>query len=823
MRHQGFVGLVVALGVLLSGRGRAPGQDEAEPLRLSGLFPVAPRATVTEAWGTLEFTIENLGDTAKLARVVVFYPDQRDVQYAREVWVPAHSRVISWLTVGPAPEDKAQISRQIAYQLFDRTRGANREVDTREPDRIHTRAVPYRRRDSTTAVYADAATEEHEPDPFDHRDSPAAEAVRLAQTFRDVCWLSERVSLIRARYLPTVPEAFDGIDQIVLASNRLAADSPGRRALRQWVLQGGTLWVLLDRVDPEVVAPILGEDLRFHVVGRTSLTSLRLRAARREHIPPEKREFDRPVELVRVVLSGSETPLFEANDWPAAFSQPVGRGRVVFTTLGARGWYRPRTPRDPRSRFENAPDLPIGTEAFQELAARLYGQREGDPFNPNDLAPLLTAEIGYEVVGRRTAGAILAAFLVGLVAVAVALRRSRWPEVVGVGAPAVAVAAALAFVVAGASSRRGVPPTAATAAVVSVSPDGEAMWEGLFAVYNPSSGEVELSAPRGGLVDFDQTGLEGSVRRRVQTDMAAWHWEGLSFPAGVRAGPFRAAGRADVSAVARFGSRGLEGQLSTGAFRDPDDAVIQTGVGAALAVRLGADGSFSANSDDLLPADQYIPGAVLTDRQQRRQDVYRRYFATTKRPDGLDHFYVWAEADQLPFVVAGARRTVGQVLVAVPIRYEYPSGESVLIPNGFIPFAAVQEGRSYAPRMEHTEPVRSRLRFQLPTGGRAFTVERATLVARVRAPSRKFSVLGIADAQAVPVLEQLNPSGTMRVEINDPRLLRTDERGGLYLEIAVGERIGPDGREQPAGLREAVLKWQIEALGLEVVGRAAKE
>jgi hypothetical protein len=380
-------------------------------------------------------------------------------------------------------------------------------------------------------------------------------------------------------------------------------------------------------------------------------------------------------------------------------------------------------------------------------------------------------------------------------------------------------------VIAGGSSRRAVPPTAAAAAVVTVTPDsGDEQWEGVFAVYNPASGGVDVSAPRGGLVDFDQTGLEGSIRRRVETDLAAWHWESLAFPAGVRMGPFRATGRSGVSAVARFGPGGLEGRLSAGGFRDPADAVIRTRLGATFAVRLEADGSFRVNSDDLLPAGQYLSGAVLTDRQQRRQDAYRRFFAKTKPPaDDRNVLYVWAEAGELPFAVAGATRTVGQVLLAVPVAHEYVGGESVLIPDGFIPYAAVIDGRQVPPRLEHTEPVRSRLRFQLPTGGRPFTVERATLASRVSAPSRKFVVLGVAEGQTVQLFEQLGASGSIRVEINDPRLLRTDPQGGLHIEVAVSERIGPDGREKPFSLREEGVKWQIESLGLEVFGQFAKE
>ena len=86
-----------------------------------------------------------------------------------------------------------------------------------------------------------------------------------------------------------------------------------------------------------------------------------------------------------------------------------------------------------------------------------------------------------------------------------------------------------------------------------------------------------------------------------------------------------------------------------------------------------------------------------------------------------------------------------------------------------------------------------------------------------------FVVLGVAEGQTVQLYEQLGASGSIRVEVTDPRLLRTDPQGGLHLEIAVSERIGPDGREQPFSLREEGVRWQIESLGLEVLGRFAKE
>ena len=161
----------------------------------------------------------------------------------------------------------------------------------------------------------------------------------------------------------------------------------------------------------------------------------------------------------------------------------------------------------------------------------------------------------------------------------------------------------------------------------------------------------ELGAEHGGEVDLDQSGLEGQTRKRIQTDIDAWHWEDLAFPAGVRMGPFHSTITARASAVGRFGSGGLEGRLDVGTFQNPADAVLLTRSGSVLATHLNPDGTFAVGPESDLPADQYLPGSVLTDRQQRRQNVYRKLMAHPRPPhlNGHDRLLVWAETSEVPF------------------------------------------------------------------------------------------------------------------------------------------------------------------------------
>ncbi len=842
--------VAVALGLVFLATAAARGQD-AGALRLEGLVPVGGLNVATESWGTFGFTVENRGPVDRDARVLVFYPERPDVQFGRDFWVPAGARVTGWLPIGPAPAQRSATGREVKFLLYDRTGGDPHALPPAGDDRLRNRAVPYRKREPTTAVLLDAVVNDgDDPDPLAREDSPAHQAVLFARTFRLARGLSETLVLVADKFLPSTAETFDGVDQFVLAGNRLAADPLGRAALRHWVQQGGTLWVMLDLVDPGTVAPVLGDDLGFRVVGRTSLTTVRLRRAGED--AAEARELEKPVDFVRVALAGDETVYYEQDGWPAAFSVPVGRGKVVFTTLGGRGWHRPRGPRqeqqsspppkgpngpprqqrqqetgEPRAPFEHYPDLPVPLPPLDRLAAEIYPEPAAGGFRPDDFAPLLTAEVGYAVVGRGTAALLLGGFVLALAGVGLGLRRTRRPEAVGWLAPVAAAVAAGLFVALGVATRRAVPPTAGAAAVVDVAPGtGEGAATGLFAVYRPDSGPTRLGGEHGGIVELDPAGLEGQTRRRVQTDLGAWHWEGLSLPAGLRFGPFRAAVRTGpVAAVARFGPDGVEGRLEAGRFRDPADAVLLAPAAEPVAVRFGEGGTFAAGPGDVLAPGEFLTGAVLTDRQQRRQEVYRKLLANPvpKHLEGRDLLLAWAAAADVPFSFGGESRTFGESLLVVPLAFERPAaGTRVTVPRGFVPCHSVVQGRPRPVTPEGTRPTDVRLRFDLPPSVRPLAVERATLLVRLRAPGRRVSLAGFADGARVPLQETESPVAPIRVEVADPRLLRPDADGGLEFGLSIGERADASGATDVRRADTGDV-WRIEAIGLEVVGRVGAD
>jgi hypothetical protein len=797
-----------------------------EPLRLAELVPGGVRSSVTEAWGTLDFKLTNFTDADREARVLVFFADQPDVQYGRDVWVPAHSTRSTWLAVGPASAQSAAGARSIESLLYDRTGGQDRLILPPTEERVRSRVVPYRKREPCTSILLDDTPDGAAFGELPQPASPAEEAIELARTYRLALGMSEQVQRLYGP-LPATPEGFDGTDYFVLASARLAQDPVGVRALRQWLERGGKVWVPLDRIDPDVVAPFLGDGLDFQVVDRIGLTSFKVEAphlGRAGQGPLQ--HYDRPVEFARVLLPPQERVSHFVNGWPAWFLRPVGRGRVLFTALGPRAWIRPRKATDGPSPYPEFPSQSVPLDALRDLA--LEEQRLEPVGAPpvEAFRPLLTQEIGYSVVSRGTVAGVFAGSLAVGLALALVLRRARRRELVGWLGPAAALGAALVLLALGEWARRATPPTVAVGEVVTPGPGtDEAAVQGLLEVYRPESGPADLGVRRGGLFDLDMTGGEGRGRRLVLTDLDAWHWENVALPAGVRSGPFRCTvpTGGPLAAFARPGPNGLEGRVQAGPFQDLADAVLTSAGDRNLAVRLGPDGGFGTGPEEPLPAGQFLPGAVLSDVQQRRQEIYRDLLKRTAatRGEGRTMLLAWARPIDLGFTLPPGARQAGSALLLIPVRLERPEpGRRVTLPGPLLPFRRLLDEQVVRPTLEGTEAADVRLRFQVPPEVLPFQVERARFTVRINAPGRRVTLAGVAEGNPVELGRADSPLEPLRVELAEERLLRTDAEGGLQVHFSVSKPLqgGEPGRnaqpDQP---------WKVEYVELEVTGEAAPE
>jgi hypothetical protein len=819
------------------------------------------------------------------ARVLFSYQDEPDVQYGRDIWVPARSKLRSWLLGGPVPKPELNRDRpwrQIDYFLYDLSGGKEELIPPSVGQEVvRSRSVAYlsRTRASSVAPPAQKAgpgegrvparPQNSSPeklqelrDPFTallvdpelsvnlplgaipNPDRRAAEARLLTLVFRHARNLSEQIQEVSPDFLPPTPEAFDGIDHFVIASTRLTRDCAFVQALRRWLEQGGKVWVMLDLVDPEVLAPLLGDALDFQVVDRVRLTRFRIEmqplaqtasAGDQGKEAPRADELqlhEQPVDFVRVLLPAGEHAAHTVNGWPAWFSRSVGRGKVVFSTLGPRAWFRPRRFSGrggdlPSPYQKNYPNLPVPLEPLEWMGGVLQPPQENEAFDVKEFRPALEEEIGYSVISRGTVGLVFGAFLVVVLGVGFALRKSGRPELLGWLAPAAALGAMAVFVGMGQFSRRAVPATVAVFQVVEANTGSEeAPVHGMLAVYRPDPGPAPAGADEGGLFDLDREGLKGRTRRFLLTDRDAWHWENLALPVGVRMAPFQFTLPLErpLTAVAHFSQEGVEGRLEAGPFHGFADALLSTAAGRNLAVRLQPDGSFRAGTGDVLPEGQFLAAGILNDRQQRRQQLYRALLrqSAIRTLESHNVLMVWAEPADLHFTLAPEARTIGSALLVVPLQLERPApGAQVTIPGPLLACIRIL-GRGVArPTMASNLAMEQELRFQLPAAVLPFKIERARLLAKINAPARSVTIAARPGGNLVELHRVDSPLDPIQLDITGDRLPQLDEHGGLNLRISLSEAL--KGPEVTSDLFQQGYRWTIEYLEVEVTGRTASE
>jgi hypothetical protein len=318
---------------------------------------------------------------------------------------------------------------------------------------------------------------------------------------------------------------------------------------------------------------------------------------------------------------------------------------------------------------------------------------------------------------------------------------------------------------------------------------------------------------------LDMSGLEGQTRRMVTTDIDAWHWENLTLPAGVRLGWFRSVARTaePISCVAGFGPSGLGGKLSARAFSGLGDVLIQAPSRRVFSVRPTRDGAFTIGANDLLSADQFIADAVLSDHQQKRQAIYRRLLTDPQAPRSSDDsvLFAWADPMEAPFDFETELRSVGSALISIPVELRHTTPDTaVMVPRGFISYRRILETGPIQPTLEGTDAIEEHLRFQLPLSVLPLHVEKARLIAKVEAPSRRFTVSVRTKNGLVKLHSVQSPIDPVPIDIVGDDLLLLDEQGGLNLEIAVSEPASVDDGQPP--------KWNIQALELEIIGRTLK-
>ena len=792
-------------------------------------------------WGLVEFEAVNQTSEFVEAQSVLRFVGDPTLQYARRAVVPPKSKLRTTCPVlipSSVPSQVRHINCLTQQVLPPPDPGARRR--TAQETMAASQPVSLDHETPTVGLFADLDAPEYGDDGLSYYTGNPTEPVAPDELVYEMVIaakraqnLGRRVSLFETDNLPIDPACLEVIDVLVISSDSLATHPGGVALVRDWVLAGGRLWIMLDQVQPDTVAVLLGDAFTTTVIDHVRLTRLSFHNVRLadEQQSSKELELEEPVELARVVPHGV-TVTTTVDGWPAAFWQSFGAGRVFFTTLGPAGWMRPTTWQDPAPKPTEESTNYYPLQHLADFAEECLVARPDAAFTSAVLEPVLTQQIGYRIVSQGSVAAILGAFCLSLLVAGLwCMRQGRLEHLLWFAPLAAAVTGGVFFAIA-LVTRHAVPPTAATLARVVVEPGisvGHSF--GLAAMYNQDVSREPLGATRGGMFLPDMAGMSGRHRRAVWTDEGAWHWEDLEFPVGVRTAPFtcRIALDKTVDCRAHFGPDGLHGHVDGLPFPLLEDALIAVPYQNAVVTTMHADGSFQAGPDDVLARGEYLGTTFLSDRQRRRKLVYDQLFAVPPDFDApfVPFLFGWTAALDTGFILPQPVQH-GSTLLSIRLRLEpSPAGAEVRIPAPFVPYHAEVDAAGNPPVaysnvmrtwVESKLRVTELLRFQLPREVLPMQVRRATIKLACRAPSRSLEVLAFAGDEPETVLRLSHPMGAYSCEVDRPELLQLDDTGGLRLAI----RVGQDESARPRDPTDTVT-WKIDSLQVEIAGTVQGE
>ena len=522
-------------------------------------------------WATAGATVSNPTDKPVELLVNFRFDQTPSLEFATRVWVPPGCRRAIWLPIHTYwyKVDEGRPPRiGLRQQLID---------DTGSPPAVLSEqdGLLIAARDRIiTGMLTDS----------DETDDEAINAVLAARRAQD---LSKRLAYLNDTALPPFFSALQGLDGLVISKQTPVVDAAQLEALRQWVLAGGKLWIMLDQVDASFAEALLGDAWTIQVIDQVNLTNVQFAGAgpaaftiaiaddlsitldgkpvvkltrgqknvaagldkldkqiqnrlksknepdeRRAHVtisggvdgnivqefirtvrdatatgigtdadPIINRQHEKPVACVRVLAPGFET-VHSVNGWPVAMQKPVGKGSVMVTTLGPRGWMEPvlvlatrpdgSIERDEKGETRYA----FGHYAhrpLEDLSVWLHREREADPLPPRQFTNYLAEQVGYEIVGRGTVMVVLTLLCLAILLNGMWLARRGKLENLAIFAVGAAIVMSVAMVVIGTRARTAVPATLAEAQFVQVAPDQQyAIVSGMFTVYNPGAGSSAI-------------------------------------------------------------------------------------------------------------------------------------------------------------------------------------------------------------------------------------------------------------------------------------------------------------------------------------------
>ena len=828
--------------------------------------PSGTYAYVPGTWGVLHLNLVNPSEEPVSFLAATYFDGAPTLQYGRRVWLPPRSRMKTWHPI-LLPGDLSDGKRRFDFHTMVMQSDEGREVLIRSD-------TGYLQLDGTLKTVDDRPVTGllDRTEMLGNEDDTAAfdlvMACRLTHQHR------RHIANLSAEGAPPGEESLHALDQLVIAGDRVLTDAAGIDSIRRWLYGGGRLWVMLDRVGPEFLERLLGDNFSAEVVDRVELTSVNIESRlSAQGTDIHREEFENPVEFVRMLVDGVDV-VSSVDGWPAAWWKTCGDGRLLVTTLGPRAWMRLRKPPDvppmqpgqkppttgrPNANRSNpgpaeAPGEDLGKFApidpMSSLSSVFLEKRVESRLPTELLESQVQQYVGYSIPSQSIVVSLLLGFALILAATGAWLWRIGRLEWLGVIGPAASIAIAAVLILFGRQQRDAVPPSVASVQFVQVLPGTDDIRaEGIAGIYSPDSGDAEISAVRGGWFIPELAGTDGQTRRMIWTDLDTWRWENFPQAAGLRSARFQESQSLGkrVEARARFGPTGLSGRLTIDSTK-PADPIIATRFGR-MGVDLAADGTFNAAADRAFAADQFIGSTLLSDEQNRRSAILQTLLgapdaedadtddpvkqkAQRTKPERRDYpdapqLLFWTDPWDLGFHLGGGRREFGSALVAVPLQLERPAtGTEVAIPAPLLSFRDVHGPDGVAPSglYDHrkrlwgkkADPSTSWFRIQVPEVLLPVELIGGRISVKVSGPVGKLEIAGIRGNAPVSARTWMDPVGTLTLDLTETEIFPVADDGGLLIRLSGGDPARPELTRSEGDYSAKANYWKIESLDVEL-------
>ncbi len=826
MRHAVFLWLLAA--VFLGPCIEATSADDSEEAGIE--YRIAQIAAgsggvytyTANQWGLLRVVLTNHRDHPVDLLCMTYFDNERTLQFGRRIWLPAQCQITTWHPIHlPEFNGGGDQPRIPFHTLVSEVGDSDNEFVRDEVGKLQYAGELRIARHQPIAGFIQHHGLEAEPP------GVGIEPSELVGTARMDFQSPRQVSRFGDRLLPPSQMGFAPLHQLVIADDRMLGDASALAAIRQWLYSGGRLWIMLDRVDPELLSALLGDESGCHVVDTVTLNELHI-SGDSEHGVYDA-EFEQPLKLVRVIVDEEDVPIL-VNGWPAAFTKQCGQGQLIVTTLESAAWVRRKSVEEMNAGQGEQSAWPFASiPAFQELMGPYFGQMPEASTVSETLEPIVRDYIGYSIPSRWLVMGLLAATIALLAVSGIWLWKAEHLERLTFVVPGITIAAAAVLILIGRQNRQAVPPTTAVIQIVRSLPGtDDVRISGNAGLYSTDSDVAVLEGENGGWVFPELAGTEGTIRRLIWSDLERWEWEGLPQAPGLRAAEFQTSLQTQqrLSAHAAFGPSGVSGTLATPDNLEPQDAVLVTEAGR-IGVRLNANGAFTAASDEVLGSDEYLAAGLMSDDQARRSGILaellqQREFGRVSEPT----LYFWTAPWDAGFRFDENAQHSGSALVAVPLEFARPEvGTQVSLPAPLLPYRAAIGPDGHLPAglfdnrdllwLAKPSPATGWIRCEIPQVLLPVEIESARIIVRVTGPVGKLELSVSRDNQIVPLQTWIDPVGTLTLDLDGSQLPALDDAGYVYLRVAGGDSDRPELYE-PDPESGKLNYWRIDSLTMEL-------